>query len=131
MKKRGILNQELSELVAGMGHTDMLVIADAGLPILEEVQHIDLALTSGVPPFLKTLKVILEELEVQEAVIAEEMQEQSPELYRQLCTILDGIPISQLPHETFKLETCEAKGIVRTGECTPFANVILISGVTF
>ncbi len=131
MKKRGILNRDISEVVASMGHTDMLVIADAGLPIPDEVWRLDLALTAGVPPFLKTVQVILEELQVQEAIVAEEMQEKSPELYQQLCNILDGILISHVPHETFKQKTCGAKGIVRTGECTPYANVILVSGVTF
>ena len=33
MKKSGILNQPISAVIAGMGHTDTLVIADAGLPI--------------------------------------------------------------------------------------------------
>jgi D-ribose pyranase len=131
MKKRGILHQDISELVASMGHTDMLVIADAGLPIPDEVWRIDLALTKGVPPFLKTLEVILEELEVQEAILAEEIKTKSPELYQQIQTVLDGIPLSYVSHEDFKNMTFEAKGIVRTGEFTPYANVILVSGVTF
>jgi len=131
MKKHGILHPDISELVASMGHTDMLVIADAGLPVPEEVWRLDLALTEGVPPFLKTVQVIVEELKVQEAIIAEEMLTTSPEMYRQLTDVLGDIPISKVPHETFKEKTHNAKGIIRTGEFTPYANVILVSGVVF
>jgi D-ribose pyranase len=131
MKKHGILNCEISEVVATMGHTDMLTIADAGLPIPEGNWRIDLALTAGVPPFLKTVQTILGELQVQEAIIAEEMLDKSLELYQQLQELLKGIPITRIPHEDFKRKTSDAKAIVRTGEFTPYANVILVSGVVF
>ncbi len=131
MKKRGILHPELSELIASMGHMDQVVLADAGLPIPEGVWRIDLALKAGIPSFLDTLSAILEDLEVQEAIVAEEMVSKSPEVYRQLCELLGDISVLQVPHEEFKERTYEARGIVRTGEFTPFANVILISGVVF
>ncbi len=131
MKKQGILNRDISDLVASMGHTDTLVIADAGLPIPECTRRIDLALSTGMPPFLKTLQVILEELEVQEAIIAKEMQTQSPEMHHAVVKALGGTPLSEVPHETFKAQTAHAKGVVRTGEFTPYANVILVSGVKF
>jgi D-ribose pyranase len=82
-----------------MGHTDTLVGADAGLPISEMVWRLDLALTEGVPSFLQTVQVILQELEVQEAIIAEEMLTKSPKLFQQLRELLGDIPISQVPHE--------------------------------
>ncbi len=131
MKKQGILHPELSDLIASMGHTDQLVVADAGLPIPDEVWRIDLAVTQGIPSFLDTVRAILTELEVQEAVVAEEISSKSPELYGQLRELLDDIPISTVPHEEFKACACETKGIVRTGEFTPYANVMLISGVVF
>lgn len=84
MKKIGILNQEISAVIAGMGHMDTVVIADAGLPIPDETQRIDLALTGGVPGFLETLLVVLEELQVEKAIIAEEMINTSPEMYKQI-----------------------------------------------
>jgi D-ribose pyranase len=131
MKKNGILHPGISEVVASMGHTDMLVIADAGLPIPDHVVRIDLALAEGIPPFLKTVQVILGELKVQEAIIAEEMVKRSPTVFEQLREVLAGIPITQVPHESFKEQTWDAKVIVRTGEFTPYANVILVSGVVF
>jgi D-ribose pyranase len=131
MKKHGILNRSLSEAVAAVGHTDMLVVADAGLPIPDDVWRIDLALTAGVPSFLETVEVILEELEVQEVIIAEEMLEKSPDVYQQLQKLLGEISVTSIPHEDLKCKTSGSKAIVRTGEFTPYANVILVSGVVF
>ncbi|MEG0552127.1 MAG: RbsD/FucU domain-containing protein, partial [Carnobacterium sp.] len=50
MKKNGTLNSELDKLLADLGHTDQIVIADAGLPIPAGVKKIDLALTLNDPP---------------------------------------------------------------------------------
>ena len=131
MKKTGILNKDISEVIASMGHKDALVVADAGLPIPPETRRIDLALTCGLPPFLDTVRVILSELRVEEAIVAQEMAVRSPEVYKALVELLGDVPIVQVPHETFKERTRSARAVVRTGECTPYANVILISGVIF
>ena len=131
MKKIGTINQPLSSVIAGLGHMDPLVIADAGLPIPPGTQRIDLALTEGIPGFIDTLLVILEEVQVESALIAEEMITTSPQVYGQLRDILVDIPIETVPHEEFKVKTAGARAIVRTGEFTPYANVILIAGVVF
>lgn len=131
MKKIGILNKDVSEVVASLGHKDTLVIADAGLPIPAETRRIDLALTKGVPPFLETLRVILEEMQVEEAIVAEEMKSVSPHMYEEVSRLLSDVPIRTVPHETFKEHTRSAKAVIRTGEFTPYANVILVSGVVF
>ncbi len=131
MKKRGILQHELSEVIATLGHTDSLVIADAGLPIPPNVKRIDLAVTSGIPRFIDVLQAVLDEVKVDRAVIAHEMRESSPQLYRELSVLLTGIPIEEVSHEDFKVRTRDARAVVRTGEFTPYANVILFSGVVF
>ncbi len=132
MKKRGILNAELASVVARMGHMDTLTIADAGLPIPDGPQRIELIVKPGLPSFLDVLAVVLDELQVESAIIAEEMIDVSPELHRQLLEVLDGIPIAAaLPHTQFKERTAQSKAVVRTGEFTPYANIILVAGVTF
>lgn len=131
MKKGVLLNQPISAVVAGLGHTDKLVIADAGLPIPRKPERIDLALTKGVPGFLETLTVVLAEMEVETAVIAEEMETVSPALYAALRDILGDIPIKTETHLIFKEMTRSAKAVIRTGEFTPYANVILRAGVVF
>ena len=44
MKRYGILNSHISKVLSDLGHTDSIVIADAGLPIPEDVHEIDLAI---------------------------------------------------------------------------------------
>ena len=131
MKKIGTLNQPLSAVIAGLGHMDQLVIADAGLPIPVTTQRIDLALKEGIPSFMDALQVVLEEVQVESAVIADEMVSNSPQVYQQLKEMLPDIPIETIPHEEFKIMTGEARAIVRTGEFTPYANIILNAGVVF
>jgi len=131
MKKHGILNPQLSRVIAELGHTDALVIADAGLPIPATVERIDLALVGGIPAFMEVLNAILGEMQVEHAVIAREMQTRSPQLYTQIGLALNNCPLDEVPHEEFKPLTARARAIVRTGEFTPYANVILYSGVVF
>lgn len=131
MKKRGLLNAPLSHVIAQMGHGDLLVIADAGLPIPPEVPRIDLAVRPGLPSFLDVLEAVLEELHIEKAILASEMEARSPHLYQATRHRLGAIPLEQVPHETFKAMAARARAVVRTGECTPYANVILVSGVIF
>jgi D-ribose pyranase len=131
MKKIGIINQPIAAVMAGLGHTDTVVIADAGLPIPDRPQRIDLALTQGIPTFLDTLGVILTEMQVERAIVAAEMLQVSPDLYRAVKTLLADIPLETVPHETFKQQTHSARAVIRTGEFTPYANIILAAGVVF
>jgi D-ribose pyranase len=84
MKKIGTLNQPLSTVIAGLGHMDILVIADAGLPIPSDTQRIDLALKRVIPGFIDSVQVILEEIQVESAIVASEMLSTSPEIYQQV-----------------------------------------------
>ena len=131
MKKSGILNAELMRVIASMGHTDLLVIADSGLPIPASVPRIDLALAAGVPSFLQVLQAVLAELQVEAATVAEEMRQRSPDLYQAAGHLLGATPLRHLSHEQFKALLPRVRAVVRTGEQTPYANIILQSGVTF
>jgi D-ribose pyranase len=131
MKKGGILNADLSAVIARMGHMDTLTVGDAGLPIPDGPQRIDLVVKPGLPAFLAVVEVVLQELQVESAIVAQEMLEVSPQLHEQLVNVLGSIPINTVPHEEFKKLTAKSKAVVRTGEFTPYANVILVSGVVF
>ena len=131
MKKIGILNQSISSVIAGLGHTDTIVVADAGLPIPQETQRIDLALVEGIPSFLDTLRAVLTEMQLERAVVAEEMLETSPGVYEALEELLGDGLIETVPHSVFKEQTRSARAVIRTGEFTPYANTILVAGVVF
>lgn len=131
MTKSGILNPELCRAIASIGHTQYFVIADPGLPIPEGVQVVDLSLVRGIPSFKDTLKAVSGELVVESYILAEEMKTVSPKLHDETCEILKGLPHSYVPHEELKKLLKDAKAVVRTGETTSFANVILVCGVNF
>jgi D-ribose pyranase len=131
LKKIGILNKDISEVIASMGHMDMLVVADAGLPIPAGVQRIDLAVRKGLPGFLETVEAISGELQVERIVVAEETGAVSPHIHAGLTKIFDGAEVETVSHAQFKELTKNAAAVVRTGEFTPYANVILVSGVVF
>lgn len=110
---------------------DQLVICDAGFPIPEGTNRIDLALKLGYPSFFEVLDVVLEELEVEKIIIAEEVENISPKCYREILNRFPNTPIETIRHEEFKKQSTRAKGIIRTGECVPYSNIILVSGVVF
>jgi D-ribose pyranase len=128
VKKTDLINPALSEVIASLGHTDTLVVADAGLPISNESQRIDLALTHGIPSFIDTLRVVLEEMYVEKAYVSEDVLVKSPQIYQAIQSQLEDVPIEAIPHKIFKEMSRKARAVVRTGEFTPFANVILVAG---
>ncbi|KUP94635.1 D-ribose pyranase [Tritonibacter horizontis] len=134
MKRTPLLNRHLSALIASLGHLDEIVIADAGLPTPRDVPVIDLALVAGTPGFLDVLRALKHELCVEGAILA---QEAAPALVAEVQSEMDGwggptpIAISRLPHAAFKARTPTARAIIRSGETTPYANIILICGVAF
>lgn len=147
MKTRGVLHNELAKVIATMGHGDMLVVTDRGFPFPrhEMTACIDVSIGRDLPKVVDVVKVVLEELEIEKVIIAEETKQLSPHVYEAFQKILSGRrnkgnPIEQevIPHQEFKhlvlngaLEGKEMKAMVKTGEFTPFANIILISGVDF
>ena len=131
MKKTKLINSEISYTISKMGHTDSLTIGDCGLPIPNEVNRIDLALKYGVPTFLETLDTVLDELCVEEIVIANEIIENNEIIHNEILKRFENIKVTYVSHEEFKNQTKESKAVVRTGECSPYANIILKSGVVF
>lgn len=124
MRKSGLLNPALTSAVARLGHTDTFIIADCGLPIPHAVPVIDLTLTFGIPTFADTLGALLEEVVVEAATIADSTP---PEVR----SLLPAVPLTEVSHDDLKSEVAHASFVVRTGSTTPFANVILRSGVPF
>jgi len=132
MKRSGLLHAELNRIVAAMGHTDTLVIADCGLPVPQGVTCIDLAVLPGLPNFTQVFDAIYAELAVEAITFASEIHQRNPALVRlgeQLKR--EGIALNEISHELFKQRCAQASAVVRTGETTPYANAILHAGVTF
>lgn len=131
MKKRGIINIQLAGFIAGLGHKDTFVIGDAGLPIPKDIPIVDLALCGGVPSFVQVLKAVLEEVEVEYYCLAEEITTYNQGIYEVIQSSLQEVSFEMVPHVQFKEATKNVKFAIRTGEFTPYPNIILRAGVAF
>ncbi len=129
MKRTGILNAGLNFQLSKLGHTDTLVVADCGLPQPAGVPVIDLAVVFGVPGFEQVLRAIAGEIVVEAAVLATETTDRNPAVV-ELVGSLFGPP-EAVSHERLKELSRHARLIIRTGEATAYANVILRCGVPF
>jgi D-ribose pyranase len=127
------INPALSRVISETGHTDLLVVTDAGLPIPPGSERIDLAYRPGAPAFLDVLDTVLAELVIEGATVSAEIAEQSPEMLDALRERFAGMDfeITLIPHVEFKSLTHGARAFVRSGEYTPYANVILHAGVAY
>ena len=138
MKKGTVLNADISSVISRLGHTDTLVVCDAGLPVPRSSARIDMALTQGVPSFMQVLEVVTAEMQVEAAVIAEEIKTHNPQLHATLLNHLEQlqqhqgntIEIRYTSQEQFKKQTADSQAVIRSGECSPYANIILWAGVT-
>ena len=131
MKKDGLLNPQILSAIAAMGHTEYLVIADAGLPVPSGIPVIDISLIRGIPDFGAVLHSVIDEMVVESFIVAEEMADKSQDTYGTVIEALPQVPFRCIAHEEFTEMAAKAKAVIRTGETTPYANIILVAGVNF
>lgn len=159
MKRQGILNSEISRVLSYMGHTDRICISDCGLPIPEETKRIDLALRFGTPSFMEVLAEVAKDMKIEKIYLAQEIKEKNPQteedIFRLFAEFETGcetgftekssgetqetegsrMPFNMeaeyVPHEQLKEMTKACAAVIRTGETTPYANIILQSGCIF
>jgi D-ribose pyranase len=129
VKRGGIINANLAGAIGRLGHTDLVVVCDAGLPIPLGPPVVDLAFQLGVPTFETVLSGLLEELVIEGAIAAEEVEARNPRSHELLETRLPNLTL--IPHEELKRIVTGAKLVIRTGEATPYSNVVLRCGVPF
>lgn len=121
----------MNERIAKLGHLDRLVICDAGFPIPDESQRVDVCVAQGIPPILDVLKAVLAEIVIEEVILAEEIKTVSPEMHDRIMQLLAGLRVRYIPHLKFKAESAASKAIIRTGEFTPYSSVQFVCGCAF
>ena len=133
MKKNGILNSDISRVLSYMGHTDRICIGDCGLPVPDETERIDLALRFGQPSFMEVLKEVGADMKIEKIILAEEIKEKNPSMLEAIqAYFAETAPeVEYVPHTQLKELTKECKAVIRTGETTPYSNIILQSGCIF
>lgn len=129
LRTSSLLNAELLAALASAGHGQRVVIADAGLPIPPAARIIDLSLTPGIPGFAEVARAVLDNGVFERCIVAEESIDAAPMAAIQ--SALADLPRSVVDHTALKELLADAHVIVRTGECTPFANIVLVAGTTF
>lgn len=132
MKKIGLLHGELSKVIAKLAHEDTILIGDAGMPVPDGVKLIDLAVMNGVPSFIDVLKAVMSEMLIAKGIIDKEQEEISPEMGIKIREMVNmEFPLTILPHAEVKELSRNVKAVIRTGEFTPYANIILEAGCLF
>lgn len=134
MRKTNLLNTQLSTAISEIGHTQWLTIGDAGLPILNDGRKIDLSVIRGLPSFIDVLEATLSEMKVQTIYLAEEIKSENPEQLTAIEGLLDpDVEIVWVEHDELKSMSREQNNIatVRTGEVTPYSNIVLEANVDF
>ena len=129
LRGQRILNPQLLAALAGAAHTQLVVLADPGLPLPPGVPVVDLSLVPGIPTLAQALQAVAGALVVEAAVAAEESR--GGEVAGVISESLRGVPVELVSHERFKQLLPGAHVIVRTGDCRPYANVALVAGVPF
>jgi D-ribose pyranase len=131
LKRSGILNPALLEALAKLGHTDLICVADAGLPIPDSVPRVDLSLVLGVPTISQVLKALSEECVFQKKTYASEALQNNANFVSGMEALWPDLPTQTISHEDFKAMISKCRLVIRTGENTPYANAVLESGVPF
>ena len=128
--EQSILHAELNHAIAAMGHTDVLLVTDAGFPIPADAWRIDLALTRGVPNLYDVLELIHQELIPERIRYAEDVPANNPAMHERLQALYtgSGATIETVPHEDMLAAGHAAKAIVRTGSFVPWGNVAIDCG---
>lgn len=130
MKRNGILNAELSGALATLGHTDLVLVVDAGFPIPRTAHRIDLALAENLPDLRTVLGLIADEIVVEGVVRADDVVTNNPRLDEWLRSRFADAEFSTRPHaDMLGAVAAQAKVIVRTGAFEPWGNIGLFCGV--
>ena len=128
MLKTGILNPQINWLLSRVRHTNTLVLADRGFPFWPMIETVDISLVDDVPTVLAVLRAIRPNFQIGKAWMAKEfLQQNGAKIRSAFAEALRGVKVTHLPHIQFKKRVPRAIGLIRTGDTTPYANIILES----
>jgi len=129
MKEIGIVNRELSRLLSEQGHGDLLMVVDAGFAIPKSADVVDISLTENCPLVIDTLQELQKFFSVEKLIIADKTKEVSPTLFANITKLIGkDVPVEIVSHPQLKEMSAKVKAVIRTGDFTAYANVILVSG---
>ncbi len=128
MLKTGILNPQINSLLSQVRHTNTLIIADRGFPFWPTIETVDISLVDDVPTVLQVLAALRTNFVIGKAWMAREFLRQNNARTRiAFARALQGIELKHEPHINLKKRIPHAIGLIRTGDTTQYANIVLES----
>ena len=129
MKEHGILNRNLSRIIAEQGHQDLLLVTDAGFAIPKGMEVLDLSIEENNPMVLEVLNVIRKYHSVEKLIVAHQTIDTNPRFFNDLKNVWDeSVEVDVIDHSELRQLAQSVKAVVRTGDFTAYGNVILVSG---
>ena len=128
MKEIGIVNRELARVISEQGHGDLLMVVDAGFAIPKGADVVDISLAENNPMVLDTLKELKKFFSVEKLIFAHNTRETSPALFNNITRLFgEEVLVEWVSHPQIKELSTKVKAVIRTGDFTAYANVILVS----
>lgn len=127
MLRSGILNPHILELISRIRHTNTLVISDRGFPFWPQIETVDISLIDDVPTVLQVFAALKENFVYGNVWVAEEFKSSNSaaklaELQNQV-----GATLTFESHVALKQRVPGAIGLIRTGDTTQYANLVIES----
>jgi D-ribose pyranase len=128
MIKTGVLNPQILSLLARIRHTNTLIIADRGFPFWPMIETVDISLVDDIPTVLQVFNAIKSNFNIGQIYMAGEfLKNNSRTVIENYAASREDILIKYEPHIDFKLRVPHAIGLIRTGDTTQYANMIIES----
>lgn len=125
-----ILHPGLAQSLATLGHSDIVLVTDAGFPIPKDANRIDLGFYEGLPDVLDILNVLRKEIFVEEVHFATDVRDRHPDLYKELQSIYTGAGAvfkGTTHEELVEVFAPKAKVVIRSGSFNAWANIALVA----
>lgn len=129
MRETGIVNREICDMLSTLGHTDEMIVCDAGFAIPLGVRTLDISLTENNPTVPEVLAVLREHFSVEKIILSEETKKVVPKRFKALAGAFGkGLPVELISQNAFRQRAKTVKAIIRTGDFTSYSNILLVSG---
>lgn len=128
MRADRIIHPEMAKALAQCGHTDIILVTDAGFPIPADAYRIDLGFYANQADVLDILRALRQEIFVEEVSFAVEVKSHHPVLYNQVQEIFtgSGAVFKGTTHEALVEDIApKAKVVIRSGSMNAWANFAL------
>ena len=129
MRETGIINNDICDILSGLGHTDEVIVCDAGFAIPLGVRTADISLAANKPTVPEVLAELKKHFSVEKLVISEETRKVVPTRFKQLAGAFGkGMPVEIISQNDLRARARHVKAVIRTGDFTAYSNILLVSG---